>query len=53
MRILIVEDNAGYAEALETAVSMIDGNSVVGRASTGAEALELAGNLGDGVDCLV
>ena len=53
MRILIVEDNAGYAEALETAVSMIDGNSVVGRASTGAEALELAATLGDGVDCVL
>jgi two-component system nitrate/nitrite response regulator NarL len=53
MRILIVEDNQGYAEALKTALSMIEGYDVVDCVSSGRAALDFAQSNASGVDSVL
>jgi DNA-binding NarL/FixJ family response regulator len=53
VRILIVEDNAGYAEALETAISLIDGYMVRGCVASGAQALAFAQTHSGEIDTVI
>jgi DNA-binding NarL/FixJ family response regulator len=50
MRILIVEDNQWFAQALEAAVALLDGFSVIGRATCASDALDLARKHCDTID---